>query len=222
MSLLALKLVTPPASEPITLLDAKSWLHLDPDFTDDDAIVTGLIQAARERVEDYTGRSLVQQQWRFSLDWFPSYHPHDTAPAHSGGYYGVGTWWWDTQCIYLPRAPLISVDSFKYQAVDGTTQTLPTSGYILDSDSEPARILPAYNAYWPTALQVPNAIQITYTAGYQNIPQTFLLAMRLAITAWYENPSDFYIGAGAVTSLPLGTQRLLQAHRISPFDFSVR
>ena len=64
-----LQLVTPPAEEPVSLADAK--LHLRVDFTDDDALITSLIAAARQAAETLTGRQIVTARWKLVLDSFP-------------------------------------------------------------------------------------------------------------------------------------------------------
>jgi hypothetical protein len=71
-----------------------------------------------------------------------------------------------------------------------------TQGYQI-SYAEPPRLQPVYGQAWPVAAWVLDAIQITYTAGYQDmtqspaigtaIPEPILLAMRLMIGHWYEN-----------------------------------
>lgn len=47
------------ATEPVTLAEAKRWLQVD--FTDDDALITDLITAARETIEQYTNLALVDK-----------------------------------------------------------------------------------------------------------------------------------------------------------------
>ena len=64
-----LTLTTPPAVEPVTLAEAKA--HLKIDTTDDDALITALIPAARARAEWHTGRALVTQGWTLWLDAWP-------------------------------------------------------------------------------------------------------------------------------------------------------
>jgi uncharacterized phiE125 gp8 family phage protein len=221
MSLLSLKRITEPDSPPVTLAEAKAWLRIDPSFSDDDGLITGLILACTDRAEDYLGRSLVSQQWRFNLDFFPSLGTRH-APARTS-FWSDANWWTDSQAIYIPRAPLISVESITYTAMDGTVLTLNEAFYVVDSDSEPARILPAYNSYWPTCLMVANAITITFTAGYEDeIPEVFKVAIKLQIAALYENPSDFYVGAGAAVTIPLAAERLMAAHRVGPWDYSTQ
>jgi uncharacterized phiE125 gp8 family phage protein len=222
--LLALARVAPEGiqTEPVALSDMKSYLRVDALFTDDDGLISELISAAREECEEQLNRSILESSWVFNLDYWPSWRPNDTAPALPGGMWSIGSLWWDTQRIFIPRPPLISVDLVTYTALDGTTQTLADTGYIVDTSSEPARLLPSYNGYWPPTLQVPNAVTINFTAGYATVPFRLVLAIKMIVAAWYENPSDFSIGGGSATTIPRGVDRILRKFRVSGFDYSVR
>ena len=63
----ALERVSGPDIEPITLAEAKRHLGEFDDVTTRDDDVSGLIQAAREWVEDYTARALIDQTWRLTF-----------------------------------------------------------------------------------------------------------------------------------------------------------
>ncbi len=60
------KLKTAPAVEPISTSEAKLHLKLDSDTTDD-TLIAALITAAREIIENMTGRALINQTWEMSL-----------------------------------------------------------------------------------------------------------------------------------------------------------
>lgn len=128
-----------PASEPVTLAEAK--VHLRVDHDDENTLIESLITAARQWAETETNRRFINTTIRLSLDAFP--------------------------CEFrLPGGKTQSVTSITYVDGDGTTQTLATSVYTLDSDSEPARIVLAYNQMWPQIRDVPNAVKVLYVAGY--------------------------------------------------------
>lgn len=194
--------------EPISLDDTKLFLRVD--YPDDDTLVSALITAARERAETLTGRTLIPSTWTYNLDAFPYYYPHLYSPARTA-YPGYVQAWVDSQCIYLPKPPLIAVTSVQYMCDGtnpGTYTTLDPSQYTVDGAAEPARVAPLYNLFWPVALAYPNSVQITYTAGYSIVPEVILTAMRLMITQWYENRSDD-------TKLPVVVEHLLASHRVS-------
>ena len=56
-----MKVIAPPAFEPVTLAEVKVWLRLDSDYTAEDDLLRGLIQAAREWAEHYTQRAFVER-----------------------------------------------------------------------------------------------------------------------------------------------------------------
>ena len=55
-----------PALEPVTLAEAKAHMRLGHDS--EDALIAGLIRAARDEVERTTGTALIDQDWRLALD----------------------------------------------------------------------------------------------------------------------------------------------------------
>jgi len=128
-----------PAIEPVTLTQAKD--HCGVSVTDDDTKLTAFITAAREAVEKYLNRTLITTTWVMRMQEL------------------CGE-------ILVPFSPLIAVSSIAYDAADGTPTTLATTEYQYDIYSEPGRIKPAYNKFWPVALYQYNAARITFTAGY--------------------------------------------------------
>ena len=107
---MSLTLITAPAIEPLTLADAKA--HARVSVTDDDALITAFIQAARERCENMLGRALITQTWEKVLDQFPT-------------------------AIQLSWPPIQSIVSVKYIDANGAQQTLAPANYVLDNAAEP-------------------------------------------------------------------------------------
>ena len=157
-----------PASEPISLAEAKA--HLRVDITDDDSYITALIVAARMFAEDNTGRSLITQSWQLVMDAFDIWNFNDTA-------------------IYLDRNPVIAVQTIKYLDMAGVLQTMPSTDYTVEVNSEPARITPVFGKVWPIALPQIGAVKVDFTAGYGNaaaVPQAIKTWMLLRIGTLYD------------------------------------
>src|SRR6266853_1932913 len=112
-----LVLTTPPASEPLSVADIKSWARID--TTDDDKLIGLMIRAARRFAEMQTRRSLITQQWLAILDAFPASF---LTGVPFGQTFGI-----PPHAVLLERPPIQSVQSIKYTAMDGTTQTMPTT-----------------------------------------------------------------------------------------------
>lgn len=193
----ALKRATPPSAEPLTLTEAK--LHLRVDFTDDDALITSLITAARMKCEDMVARSYVTTGWLLTLDRFPLPTVNTNTGQASLGWSQLN---WSPERVYpstsepirLPRADIIAVQSLTYlDPTSGNAVTLDPSQYDVQTGA-PGMICPAYGLTWPNARIQPASIQIAFTAGYgpdeTTTPDTVKSAMRLLIGLMYEKRED--------------------------------
>ena len=190
--------VTPPQSEPITRDEAK--LHLRVTGTDDDAYIDGLITTARQYLEKVQNRAFIQTTFRMQCDAFPDL-PNATLkffiPTYSVESYLARAISLMSGPLRLFRSPCISVTSIKYLDSNGVLQTLAQNpapglpGYIVDTDSEPARIAPANNLPWDITLAQQSAVQVLYVAGYgataAAVPETVKHTMKLLIGQLYEN-----------------------------------
>lgn len=161
---------TAPTSEPITLTEAKSYLKMDDDPSDD-TLIESLIKAARIHIENRIGRSIVQQVRTQYMDAFPY---SDTIELLYGPLYNdAGT----------------TVRSVKYYDENDVLQTMSASDYWIDSTSDIPRIV--CKTSWPSTELRPNAVQIEYNAGYVATnavaPEDIRNAMWLYITHFYEN-----------------------------------
>lgn len=162
---MGLVLTAAPSVEPLSLTEAKA--HCRVDGSDDDTLITALIVTARRMAEQATGRALVTQSWRYTLDAFP------------------------VAAIDLPLPPLVSVQSVKYLDADGVLQTLVAdTDYSVYLSSLLGLVAPAYGMSWPSPRDVPEAVRIEFTAGYGNaaaVPGDIKQWMLLQICHWYDN-----------------------------------
>ena len=108
---MTLRLVTPPAAEPVSLGEAKA--HLRVDHVQDDLLIANLVTAAREAIEAETSRSLLTTAWEWRSAGWPA----------------------DGAALVLPRAPLLAVSGVTYEA--GGTATLDTGLYLVEAPSGP-------------------------------------------------------------------------------------
>jgi uncharacterized phiE125 gp8 family phage protein len=221
--LLNFQLVTPPAAEPVSLELAKQ--HCRVDFPDDDLLIQTYIIAARQYAEQYTNRAFYTQQRMLSRDHFPLPRFQTTlTPEQRSDWPFFGSAW-DYFAIRLPKPTCISVDSVTYLDLTATKQTLDPSTYYVDTISEPARLVPTQNLFWPYTQQyLPGSVKITFTAGsygdgvsVNNCPQTIVMAMLLLIGHWYEhreNASELNL-----KNIPNGVESLLDLHKFHSLDY---
>jgi len=172
----AYTVVTAPATEPLTLAEAKD--HLGVVHASDDALITSMVSAARELVEVQTGRTVAVTTFDLFLDRFP---PGDEA-------------------IRLPKPPAQSVTSLKYIDLDGVEQTVPPSVYVFDGDSTPGRVYLDHGKSWPDAREQRHAVTVRFVAGYSAVPERVKHLVRLLVGAMYEQREaqlDFQTHANA-------------------------
>jgi uncharacterized phiE125 gp8 family phage protein len=189
-----IRLITAPTIEPVSLADAQEHLRAAVNGTEASLIIAYL-QAAREAVENHTGRALLPQTWELRLPEFPS-----------------GT-------IALPIAPLMSVTSLRYTSAAGVDTLMASTAYQIEAPSgptaQPAFLWPAVGTTWPgTKLDDRAAVRVTFTAGYTNaaaVPAALRAAILLITGELYENRE-------ATTARPLtdnpAVKRLLDPYRV--------
>lgn len=186
---MALKIITPPSVEPITLAEARAQCRYD--GTENDAVLAALIAAARDQAEAETGRALCTQTRELVLDAFP-------------------------EAFVLRGAPVQSVVSVKYLDAAGIERTIDPQDTLLDKDSEPGYLVPAYGKAWPETYPVPNAVRVRYTCGYgaaSDVPPGIKQWLLLAVAAF--DAQREAVGAAQTFALPdRFWHRLLDQYRI--------
>jgi hypothetical protein len=204
---------TDPATEPVTLIDAKAHLRISLD--DEDELITALIVTARMAAEEYTRRALITQGWTLWMDAFP----------------GNEMGWWDgvreganaltiKRFIHLPRPPLIGVTAVTSYDDEDAATVFAADHYFVDTGSAPGRLALRNNAAWPVPGRTHNGISIEYTAGYGaagDVPQALKQGMLAHIAQLYEQRGDNFSFAGqvgAIKHVPEVTAMLYQPYRI--------
>jgi uncharacterized phiE125 gp8 family phage protein len=159
---------TAPAEEPVTRAEAVLWMRYVGSLQND--VIDSLIVAARKYVENWTGRTLVTTTWDYYTNQL-----HDEQGCDS---------------IELPTGNAIAISAITYTDLDNATQTLTSSLYELDNKSVINTVYRAPNQTYPTVLDKPNSVKITFTAGYgaaSAVPATMKTAIKMMVGQCYEN-----------------------------------
>ena len=183
----SVKVTTPPATEPVTVAEVKTHTRIS--GSDQDALIAKWIKSGRELAESFQRRAYISQTIEVSYDCFP------IIP------------------FSLPRSPVIELKEIKYYSLDNTETIVydadspvgTEDNYLIDTDSEPARITLAYGCSFPSSvLREINSFKVVYTAGYgsdaDNVPENVKDAIMLYVGWRYENraaetnavPEQFY------------------------------
>lgn len=185
---MTLRLVTPPAFEPITRDNTKIKLGISATDTSSDLQIDWMIPAARRWVEQRINKALVTQTWALYLDGFP-------------------------EVISVPMGNVQSITHIKYTGPDGVVATMNAADYQLDLFSMPARIAPVYNvASWPAARRYAfNVVEIQFVAGYgaaADIPADIIEALYRVVGHWLNNQSAIEHGT-SITRIPFAVEQML-------------
>lgn len=148
------KVTEAPASEPVTLAEAKAQCGVA--SSDKDAVLTLLISASRTFVENYCGIRIVSQTVEVECDDWADFRR-------------------------LSIAPIIDVAAIEYVDTLGVAQTIPTTVYVVNDYSLQPCIALKYNQRWP-ATQMGSKIKVTATVGYETVPADLKAAILLSIS----------------------------------------
>lgn len=182
-------ITTPPAVEPVTLDDARAQVRVT--AMQEDALLTRLVEAARQHVERAIRRALITQSWRLYLDDWP--------PG---------------RVVRLPATPVQEVASITVFDADGMPVELDPADYEVDGQGTPARL--KVKAGVGGSSKALNGIEIDFTAGYgdagEDVPAALRQAILLLVAHWYEHREA---GIDAATaSIPFGFDALVAGYRV--------
>lgn len=169
-------LVTAPATEPVSLQEAKDHLRIS--GTSEDTLITSLIKSARIQVENYLNRALITQTWDV---FYPCFKNE----------------------LLLPYPPVQSVTSVKYNDLDGVLQTLSGSNYWSVTQSDPGSIVRKYETTWPD-LEYGNPLPVVVrcVVGYgdaDDVPEIIKHAIKILLTDLYEHRGSVVVGTNVTT-----------------------
>jgi len=161
-------LLTAPTAEPVTLDEAKLAARIG-GSTAFDALVPGLIVAARQLAEQQTGRQLMAQTWRTELTDWPAadhvLHVHQ-ATAAAVSYWNGSAW-----------------------------VTMAGGAFVAFALGNGTALAPALTTSWPTLGDIAGGprVRIDLTAGATDaadVPECVKLYIKACVAYAIENPTD--------------------------------
>jgi uncharacterized phiE125 gp8 family phage protein len=161
------KLITAPATEPVTPADLRLFGRIPSDVSD--ATLTPLIKSAREAAEDYQNRAYITQAWELIGDTIP------------------------TCDIDLPLPPAIALTSVTITDTTGTATTVPTTDFTLDTSGGKARLSLKYGKNYPAVTPEKAGVAIRWTCGYgaaSAVPERIKTAIILGALWYYDHPAE--------------------------------
>ena len=187
-----------PATEPITLVEAKS--HLRVTFADEDTYINTLITSARKYCEAYCNRVFITQTWR----------QNENAWSYP---------------IKLMVNPVISLTSLKYIDTNEAQQTITdnTNNFQKDFNSDVAKIYSGLVEAFPAIGISINPIEIITVCGYgaaSDVPDDIKHAIKLMVSHLYENREMVNVPLNSLSSdipMPSAVPSLLNRYRINVF-----
>ncbi|NTI22381.1 hypothetical protein G6M87_10980 [Rhizobium rhizogenes] len=180
------KLIQAPADGPLTLESVKA--HLRVFFLDDDEYIQGLIKVAMSHLDGYRGilnRCILSQQWQTTRYRFCR---------------RMETLFTDTTAVVVT-----------YYDADDEIQTVADTDYIVYPDYilfKRGFVTPAVNR------DRDDCIMLTSTHGYDEVPDTLILGMKILIAHWYRNREPVAFGTQAAPlPIPFAADMLIAPHR---------
>jgi uncharacterized phiE125 gp8 family phage protein len=163
---MSLRIITAPTAACITLAEAKLHLKIESDQTVEDSEIMEMVLGATQDAETLMQRAVMPQTWALEVPAFPLGEP-----------------------ISLPRPVVSAITHIKYlSAADGVLTTLDPSAYRLIASDYTATVVPAYSTTWPAVRAEPDAVRVTFVAGWPDaasVPAVVKRWIKLRLGALY-------------------------------------
>jgi len=180
-------LVRPPASEPVTLAEARA--HLRVTHVEEDALIGALITSARRVAEAKTGLCFMAQGWTVF---------HDSWPENG--------------LITLPLWPVRAIEELAVFGEEDEKAVIDPSHYVADLAARPARLMLRGSRQWRRPGRALSGIAITLEAGFgpapEDVPAPLRQAVLMLVAHWYAQRGD-----ENAPGAPAGVDALLRPYR---------
>ena len=185
---MAMALISPPATPPVSLAKVKEFLKIE--NNDDDNLINDLIAQAVSHIENIADQKLITQDWRIFFDELPS-----------------------TGILEIALAPIISPIEVRFYDDQGDAQIVSAQDYEFDCYSIPARLwikTPICIGHQLNGFEVD--VRVGFGASGVEVPGDIIRALLLTIAHWYEFRGAVH-PADQPLSNPAGLDALLAPYK---------
>ena len=176
------KVITPPAAEPVSLDEFKQWANGLPVTAEQEPIANAILRAGREEAEAYQNAAYCEQTLQLTIE--PKPQPPGVPFAAT-----------------LPRPPFRELKSVIAHMADGTQNDIMAQ-FEVHNDGGPAKLVLKPGMVLHGLII---RLLITYTAGYDTVPDKVKQAILLYATwAWLHRGGDEPVPAAFYALLSKG------------------
>ncbi len=154
-----------PLKEPITTAEAKTFARIV--TASEDALIDGLITAARIEAEKWCNRIFIERAFQLFIDRPPM-----------------------SLVLEFPVSPIQSVTQVSSFSEDDTETVFDAANYRFDGVSIPPRIVLKNGQLWPTVTRNSSSFKVTFLAGYgpdeSDVPAPIKEAIKVIFTHIWE------------------------------------
>jgi len=173
-----------PDNEPLSLDDAKTFMHILED--DEDELITSMTVGAREYAENYTNRQFEIATYELITDRL-------------------------FQGLTIPKSPVTEIVSVEYMDSDGVYQTLSTDDYYSYVDYGATKL--EFSSF-PSYKDDKRAIKITFKAGYTTVPSSIVSYLKVLVSTMYENREQYVLGVSIETMANPAIHKMLDMYKV--------
>ena len=158
------KLVTAATTYPVSVADAKTYCRVS--HSNHDTLIEGLIKSATQQFENRSNLAIMPQTWKLSLNQSEV-----------------------VERIEIAKYPILGIVSVNYYDDDNTLQSLTNSqrDYISFINGRPCSLI---LDEVPEVYDRDNAMEITFLAGFDDVPSDIEDALKMTVYRMYNHPDD--------------------------------
>ncbi len=178
--------ISTPETEPVTLEYIKTFLRVD--HADEDALISDLIQSARERVEGLIGGALISRPRRYT-----------GSKVSARG-------------VFIAHSEISDITALRVVGDEATTE-ISLSALSINLRCNPPSIRlkdrPSFKSFQPSA----TTLEVDFIAGYGASPEDVPMPLRQAVLLLLAQSYEYRAPSDAPPTVPMMVDALIMPYR---------